>query len=198
MRSRSWPRSARGRARPPGEEGHSPLDSNPHPHPDHRSGSPRAAAPARQRGPSLRFTARAPSTRPFVQGWAASRPPAAALPPRPRRGRRAVREAGPANTVEYSPRSAWPLTPPPSPAGAGRRGLGEGSRGEVPSAGRATAPPAPPGRRGTGSWRPPGRRRRSGASEPTPTAGGARPRPRRRRGQPSRSMRTAPPAPCGA
>lgn len=72
------------------------------------------------------------------------------------------------------------LAPDPAaqPGGGGATGLGEGSRGEVPSAGRATAPPAPPGRRGTGSWRPPGQRRRSGASAPTPTAGGARPRPR--------------------
>lgn len=173
MRSRSWPRSARGRARPPGEEGPCALHSNP----DHRSGSPRAAAPARQRGPGLRLTAR-PLYPAFCSGLGCF-PPTRSRPSCPSQEGsegRARRTAGTGCGVLTPLR----LAPDPAaqPGGGGATGLGEGSRGEVPSARRATAPPAPPGRRGTGSRRPPGRRRRSGASAPTPTAGGARPRPR--------------------
>lgn len=46
---------------------------------------------------------------------------------------------------EYSPRSARPLTPPPSLAQAGQRSGGAGSRGEVPNALSAAVGPQPQG-----------------------------------------------------
>lgn len=99
--------------------------------------SPLAPSAAANTGPQ--FTGGDLLPRPFVQDWAVSRLPARALPPCPRSRARTVWEAEPGGgdqqgLWEYSPRSARPLTPQPSPTRAGRRGQGEESWRVEPSA----------------------------------------------------------------
>lgn len=99
---------------------------------------------------------------------------------------------------EYSPRSARPLTPPPSPEGAGRRGRGRGAGERDPTGSKL--PPHKPSEEWDGLSRKPTR-----SEHPTPARAlggppGEDPGPslyRQGRG-PNRSMRTAPPAHHGA
>lgn len=112
-------------------------------------------------------------------------------------GKQSREEATGKGCGEYSPLSARPLTPQPSPARAGRRGQGEESRGEGPSALRGHCRAGDPTELNDGT---------AGASRAEEEPSQRAPKPTRSgRGllqsgppRPSRSVRTAPSRAVGA
>lgn len=162
------PAEAVGRERDPGGGGTAPIPP---------SLPPSLRTP--QRAPGLRDR-REPLPRPFVQGWAAPRPP---HPPssrsreRSEAGGRRRRAAAQQGLWEYSPRSAGPTRRPATRAGP-RGGGGEGSGAKDPAPGQQ--PPAarlgeerdgPPGATGVAAAEPSprGGRLTRGGAEPSPS-----------------------------